>query len=307
MLAARPTTSRRFRCLTCVAVLVLAATNCTPRPRSRDTGLERYVGVELRGAIVKSLWQDVEELTGKARGSIAWAGFGGTLAPWWVRPFRAGSGAWILLEAYTGIGARECTGARVHVFDDNWNLIRKTAFPTGYRLLIADIDVVRDKRLDHDLLCVSTYAMQGVGGFDEEGAPPPEPWYHQYYTLRRDEFVSVRLEDVRGRAIHFTYRHESPEWGPPPPNRTPEEWIAALECQRPIDQLETLVWLTGDHLPSVEPRLDGHSQESIENARCLEAVRRSARTKAALAKLVGSPHPWIQEYAHKAQELARGG
>jgi hypothetical protein len=114
--------------------------------------------------------------------------------------------------------------------------------------------------------------------------------------MLNDGLVMVRLEDDEGRLVrnHFAWR--APSKGPPVPRRTQEEWIRSLRSADPVEQLATLVWLSGVHLPSSEPRAENVSQESVEDAKLFEEVRDAPATRDALRELTDSKNPWVREY-----------
>jgi hypothetical protein len=114
------------------------------------------------------------------------------------------------------------------------------------------------------------------------------------------DFVTVRVQDLRGRAVHFHFRHRIPGWGPPPPRWSKAQWVSALSGGDPVPCLAALVWLTAEHLSSSAPRQHDASQETIEDSRLFESVRDAPETARAIRQLVNSQHPWIREYAQAA-------
>jgi len=65
----------------------------------------------------------------------------------------------------------------------------------------------------------------------------------------------------------------------------------------PAEQLAALVWLSGYHLSSKEPRYKNVNQESVSDSRRFEAVRDSLQTRKAVARLTHSKNRWVREYA----------
>jgi hypothetical protein len=57
------------------------------------------------------------------------------------------------------------------------------------------------------------------------------------------------------------------------------------------------VWLSGEHLPSVDARHENVNQESIEDSKLFESVRDSPEVAKALNVLLESGNAWVQEYA----------
>lgn len=112
----------------------------------------------------------------------------------------------------------------------------------------------------------------------------------------------VRLEDDQGNLVSNHYAWSAPPKGPPVPRRSSSSWIDDLNSGDAVEQLCTLVWLTGYHLQSDEPRHEDHNQESVEDSQLYEQVRDSEETGVALHGLTKSHNPWIREYAELAAE-----
>ncbi len=293
-----------------VMACALMSVSCSADPSlsgpAESRGLEDYVGKPLRDS--DALWEDVEELTGSKRGETEW--MFGHLEARWVRPFRSGRAAWMLLEAYEGLGSnRDIPGVRVHVFSRDWELVARSAFPTGYGFNTRGIGIVRDDMAGQDLLRVSSDPVgPGVGGFfEEDDEPAPKPDFHLFYTLINDYFVTVRAEDASGKAVcgSFHYRHSYPECGPSVHLRTKEERLTTLTGNDVIACLDTLVWLTGDHLPSDHVREPDVSRESLEHSLAFEAVRDAPEARRLIQGLLVAKHPWIREYAAAALEVVK--
>ena len=99
------------------------------------------------------------------------------------------------------------------------------------------------------------------------------------------------------------YRWRTPPKGPPVPKRTRDEWIRSLSSENPVEQLATLVWLSGTHLSSTDARRENVNQESVEDSKLFEAVRDAAETKKALRELTKASNSWVQEYAKLTLQL----
>ena len=65
----------------------------------------------------------------------------------------------------------------------------------------------------------------------------------------------------------------------------------------PVRQLAALVWLTGTHLSSTQPRQNNASQESVQASLTFEAVRDAPETSEALSELRNSKNRWVRECA----------
>jgi hypothetical protein len=274
-----------------------------PSPRS----LETYAGKDLRKLDERSL----QELRGRLEaltGDKPEKNEGRSFEPWWVKPFAAGSAAWVFLEAYPGYDVPDTSGVRVHVFDKNWKRLVKQSFPTGYRFFLTEVTVNRENPLTQDLL-VAWVTPSGPFIRFQGGQMRPAfeqgDFQRQYYAVLSEQVVMVRLEDDKGQLARNHYRWTAPPKGPPVPTRTINEWVRSLRSPNAAEQLSTLVWLSGMHLPSTVTRQADVSQENVADSKLFEAVRDSEETRKALRELVNSGNFWVQEYARLA--LAGGG
>ena len=281
-----------FACA-CVAALCAAA-------EVQQEGLSAYKGKDLRKLDEKGLMTFMEEfraLTGdKPEEKSDWGGF----EPWWVDQIHSGEAAWVFLEAYPGYAIPDMSAMRVNVFDKNWKRICKQSFPTGYRFFLGEVKIEPNKALSQDLL-VATVTCAGpfmVVDGEKKGPAFEQGWYQkQYYALSGTNVVMVRLEDDKGLIARNHYAWSAPPKGPPVPSRTKEEWIKSLQSTNAVDQLATLVWLTGGHLSSREERKPDHNQESVADSRLFESVRDDPRTERILQELKKHENKWIHEYA----------
>lgn len=220
--------------------------------------------------------------------------------PWWVARFSTGKAAWMVLEAYFGTDVPDTSAVRVHVFERNWKRLVKQAFPTGYRFFLEEAKISHSAPLKTDLL-VTTVKSSGpfiiIDGGEKRPAFEQGRYQRQYYAMLGDQFALVRLEDDEGRLVRNNYRWSAPPKGPPVPRRTVQQWTRSLHSTNPVEQLATLVWLTGAHLSSKEPRYKNVNQESREDSRVFEEVKASAETARALSQLQKSTNRWVREYA----------
>jgi hypothetical protein len=269
---------------------------CAQEPM--PNGLEGYLGKDLRKLDDRSraeFEKDVEALTGDKPDHTEWNSY----KPWWVKPFTGGKAAWVLLEAYPGFDVPDMSGLQIHIFDSTWKRLRKQSFPTGYRFFLNEVVLDKDNPLKQDLL-VAKVTSSGpfiVQGDEKHPAFEQGDYQLQYYALWGDQFVLVRLEDNKKRLAQNHYRWRAPPKGPAVPRRTREEWIRSLSSENPVEQLATLVWLSGTHLASTEGRQENVNQESVEDSKLFEVVRDAAETKKALRELTNSKNSWVQEYA----------
>lgn len=281
-----------------VVLVLLFGWSCSA-PEPKPPGLEGYIAKDLRKLgerTMKEFRKEVEAVTGDKPEKIE----RGSFEPWWVKPFVAGGAAWVFLEGYPGYEVPDVSGVRIHVFDNSWKRITKQSIPTGYRFFLNQVDVVTDNSLKQDLL-VAKVTSSGPFMILERGPKRPAfeqgDFQRQYYALLGGQFVMVRLEDNEDRLVQNHYSWCAPPKGPAVPKRTREEWIRSLSAANPVEQLATLVWLSGQHLPSTKMRKENIDQESVDDAKLFEAVRDSADTIMALQELANSKNPWVKEYA----------
>jgi hypothetical protein len=285
---------KRFTLMMLAPLCVLASLAEEPRPK----GLEAYIGKDLQKldeCAPEEFRKQVEALTGDKPEKKQWWSY----EPWWVKPFVGGMAAWVLLEAYPGYDVPDVSSVQIHVFDKNWKRLAKQSFPTGYRFFLKEVALVKDNPLKQDLL-VALLTSSGpfiVEGGEKHPAFEQGDYQRQYYALSGDHFVIVRLEDNKRSLAQNHYRWHTPLKGPAVPKRTRDEWIRSLKSGNQVEELATLVWLSGTHLPSTEARKQDHNQESVEDSKLFEAVRGAADTKKALRELTNSKNSWVQEYA----------
>jgi len=219
---------------------------------------------------------------------------------WFVKRFRSGKARWIFLEAYPGYEVPDVSAVRVHLFDEAWNEILVEAYPTGYRFFLAEARVEESGPLKQDLLVVrvtSSGPFRVLASGQKKSALEPGDFQEQHYAFTGDRMALVRLEDDQGQLIANSYCWETPMKGGAVPERTQDEWIEALASGLTVEQLAALVWLSGSHLDSSEPRQENVNQQAIEDSRLHEDVRDSDRTRTAIRKLRKHDAEWVRAYA----------
>lgn len=276
----------------------------TPAQEPKPNGLDPYVGKDLRKLDERAnekFQKQLESLTGDKPEKKQWNSY----QPWWVKPFVQGKAGWLLLEAYPGYDIPDVSAVQIHVFDKNWKRLAGQSFPTGYRFFLKEVALLNDNPLQQPLL-VAQVTSSGpfiVQGKEKHPAFEQGDSQFQYYALSGDHFVMVRLEDNKKNLAQNHYRWEIPPKGPPLPTRTRDQWIASLSSAGPVEQLATLVWLSGTHLRSTDARPPNNNQEGIEDSKLFESVRDAATTKKALRQLTDSKNSWVQEYARFTLQL----
>lgn len=286
--------------LAILAFTALAGLSCSAKPPkpSEPVGLENYVGADLKlldKNETKTFYERLDSLSGETEPREKRSPF----ELWWVRPFAVGDVRWIVLEAYPGYSVPDMSGVLIHLFDGQWRRLDKQVFTTGYRFFLNEVEIVSDNPLKQDLL-VAKATCSGpfeTAGNEEHPAFEQGDFQRQYYALQGTHFVLVRLADNAAQLAQNNYCWSSPSKGSRVPARTTQEWIRTLSSQDPVEQLATLVWLSGGHLSSAEPRAENTNQESVEDSRGFESVRDSAETKTLLKTLSHAENPWVRECA----------
>ncbi len=272
--------------LVCILMFV-SACHVDPGALPDQPGLFRYVGMmDLRNLgwlQRRNLRKTVKKLTSvKVNANPA------KLHPWWVAKYESGETYWILFEGYQGLAIPDFSYTRIHRFDENWKYLGSSEFPTGARAVLYEAKVAREPVLEMDAIKLRTTSLR------------------QVYVIAGDRVVLVRQEDEEHSMVTRWYYTMVPFVGPVHPERMPEEWIRSLDSKDPVEVLETLIWLSGKHLPSDEKRRPNVNQESIEDATLFETVRYSPLVDQKLLALKKSPNIWIQEAAELAITSRKG-
>jgi hypothetical protein len=218
---------------------------------------------------------------------------------WLSVPFKAGDAAWLLLQVYKGYEIPGVSYVVAHVFDRDGKRLVKEPFPAGYRMFIAETRVTRIPELSQDVLAIKTTSAGPFMTVNGKTAPAFEQGEYQveYVCFVNGRLELVRMDDHERRLVRNSYRWSRPMKGPLPATLEAEQWIARLESPMPTEQLAALVWLTGAHLSSTEPRHANVNQQSLEDSKRFEAVATSPKTLELLKKLQSSSNPWVREYA----------
>jgi hypothetical protein len=223
-------------------------------------------------------------------------------APRWVAEYPTGKTRWILVQAYEGWNVPDVSFVKLQRFDAEWKYLGEIDFPTGYRLQLTDIKLLKAPKLPVDVIEVK---VRSSGPFrlregEKEVREEDVAKLRELYCVFDDRIALVRLEDKDGDLLRNPYRAAIPFIGPAVPKRTVEQWQQLLHSKQAGEVLEALVWLSGSHLPSNQPRERGVSRESVEDAKRFEEVRDAAGTKKRLEELRKSDNPWIRQAAELA-------
>jgi hypothetical protein len=182
------------------------------------------------------------------------------------------------------------SSARIFVFDTDGNQLQKFDFSTGWRITIDDARWLEDS--GHGFPCLLVCSSRCINGADIAA---------QYYALIDDTFALVRLEDSAGNFVPVYYHAPNHTIGPSVPERTAEQWEAALRSPDRAEVLRTLVWLGGEH--SNPPLREEHIHvERFEDAALALETRARPGTRRAVEALPRSQDSWIREAAQQAQK-----
>ncbi|MCP5523635.1 MAG: hypothetical protein H7A46_19015 [Verrucomicrobiales bacterium] len=279
-------------------VLTVGMTCGCLTPAAQD--LARYASCDLRNLStneVRILQSEFKQKTGIELGE-KWGWF--PFAPWLLASFEADSVSWVFAEVYPGYDIPDVSAMKLHFFDKSWGGVCSHTVPTGYRFFLNDVTVQRKAELDRPLVVVratSTGPSIVTSPGQEKSLFEQGDYQLQYYTLIGASLFMVRLEDNHGAVARNHYRWESPLKGPPVPTRSKDEWIEWLDSPDVAHRLSALVWLTGFHRPSSEPRGAHSSQEPLAQSKRFESVRDDPRTAAILRRLKRDENLWVRDYA----------
>lgn len=270
-------------------------------------GLSRYVGQDLRNLKLsekRELQRAIKKLTG-VKVEIYYP----RLRPWWVSEYHDGETRWILFEGYEGFNIPDWSVARIRCFNENWKYLGSSdVFTIGYQAFLTEAKVMREPVLETDVIDIRAISA-GYSWILEDKKAPVGHWGGKYrrqvYAILDRHVTLVRIETDEQNVILNSYQQGN-QLGPDVPKRAVEQWHKSLDSKNPCEVLETLVWLSGEHLPSEEERIPDRAQESVEDSRLFETVRDSPEVKQKLLTLRESPNIWIRQMAEFAIAREQG-
>jgi hypothetical protein len=279
-----------------LAILAVPLVGCLPSsppatsPHSVDgervtvAPLERYGGRNLRdlGPAEK---ERLEKLLAGCLPEAHRPGAPWAFEPWAVWRHPAGSGH-ILFQGKDLFVIPGESEAAVHFFDQAGRLVGSVAFSTGWRIGLTSANLHHEPALGGDVIEVCS--GPAIGGADVA---------RQFYGLFGSRVALLRLEDSAGAPAANDYRWPNHTIGPRVPMRTAEEWEAALLSGRPMEVLEALVWLGGEHRDPSADVAPGVHTERLEEARLVAAVRQRPSVRNAVRDLARSDSRWIEQAA----------
>lgn len=136
-----------------------------------------------------------------------------------------------------------------------------------------------------------------VNGGPKKPAFHPDTGITEWFAFGADRAMLIRVTQGNGKLLPNSYRWESPDIGPDPSRHSRQFWSDELASQDSVQQLECMVWLSGVHLTSRDPREKGVSREPVSESQVYESLRGSGSIKRRLRELAHSGNRWVAEYA----------
>lgn len=185
------------------------------------------------------------------------------------------------------------SSARIFVLDGEGRALTQTEFQTGYRITIDDASWLQDS--GHGFPCVLVYSGSVINGSDIA---------RQYYAFLDETFALVRLEHSNGKLVRNEYCWPDHTIGPGVPERTPQEWEAALRSPNRAEVLHCLVWLGGKHCDLLhrDVRQEGEPRRDAER---VLATRGRSGVQSVVEALTRSEDRWVREAAQAAWDAIR--
>ena len=209
---------------------------------------------------------------------------------WYVWQLSSGATSrFVLLQGQPLVKTPGTSSANIYLFDSVGQMVGRSSFSTGWRADVVDAALLPNKIGSEPVIRINT--IPDINGRDLAA---------QYYGIRDDSVVLLRLEDGSGNCIPNIYSWPNLTIGPLPSARKDSEWTRALHDSGTIEVLQALIWLGGDHT----------HRDTTENAGevtgCMN-VRRDPETRAALERLAGDKDRWISQSAKLALEKIANG
>ena len=210
--------------------------------------------------------------------------------PWYVWQTVGDEPLTILFQVKYAMGIPGESRVRICVFGRFGQKLSDTDFSTGWRTALQDVEWAPATQYGFASLKITT--APGSNSVDFET---------QYYALIGHEFGLIRFIDGHERELDSIYHSPYCSVGPPPPNRSEEEWAAALGSTNRGEVLRTLAWLGCPH-PADELARDERSlgAERFQDAAKAGRVRSRADVRKALRHFAAGADPWISQVAKDA-------
>jgi hypothetical protein len=173
---------------------------------------------------------------------------------------------------------------RAHVFTGEGEWLTSENFSGGWRAFCGSPTVTHSTMIGAEIIKIGC-------------APDGVATWTQYYGLRNNRLVLLRLEDEFGKAIPNEYG--APNWTMGPIPKAPQEinWEEMLSSGSLPERLAALVWIGGTH---VDPNLPADWESFHEDIRIgafCEELRRRPGVAARLQELAASSNLWEREAA----------
>jgi len=175
---------------------------------------------------------------------------------------------------------------RAHVFTEEGEWLSTEDFSGGWCIMWGLPRAVHLTSVDAEVLKI--IAGSSIDKFAR---------WTQYYGLRNNRLVLLRLEDASGKAI--PNENGAPNWTVGPILKSPKEvpWEESLSSEDPVERLSALVWLGGTHVNPNLPTEWKYSHEDVTVGAFCEELRNRPGISARLHDLAASPNPWVREAA----------
>ena len=183
----------------------------------------------------------------------------------------------------------EC-GIRVHVFSLEGKLLNTSAFSSGWRITLTEMQLKYMPEIGREALEVSSKPV--INGRDVA---------KQYYALIGEKALLVRLEDSGGQLIRNIYGAPNHTIGLTLTGRSAKDWEKALESNDVAEVLATLTWLNGIHWDPRTPAAEYN--EEMGEARLADDVRSREGVKVAIRRLMQSENTWVRNAAELAAKV----
>ena len=184
----------------------------------------------------------------------------------------------------------EC-GIRVHVFSLEGKLLSNSAFSSGWRITLTEMQLKYMPEIGREALEVSSKPV--INGRDVA---------KQYYALIGEKALLVRLEDSGGQLIRNIYGAPNHTIGFTLTGRSAKDWEKALESNDVAEVLATLTWLGGIHWNPRTPAPE-YTHEEMSEARLADDVRSREGVKVAIRRLMQSENTWVRNAAELAAKV----
>lgn len=177
---------------------------------------------------------------------------------------------------------------RVHIFDMSGHLLSHADFSAGWRTVLTAMNIQKNYFFNHDTLAV-------YGEYCFGGSPSI-----QRYVLVGNSIILAYLE-TNGKLDRNDYLNTNLTVGPLLPQRTADDWEAALNSADVAEVTSALIWLGGLHWNGQAPPYDEDKLEAQKVSTLL--ARHSVQKR--LNDLIKSNNPWV--YATAKRVLGPNG